>query len=434
VPALDVSAARSVTMDARQARPVTITVPPAGAKPADVSIGLYAKNPVGWSGSSVATNWLDNVYTGQVGGDAETAGFLAKIGTQWTDGTPTSPYAYLLAWHERGHLPTGFTRRVTDRQLGTVRADHRGHASPTADTAYFSQLPGVNLIGLASGIPLAVPGTRLEHYNTDDGVRWLKLFVEFGEDPDIPFPVPISFTESQASAYRPGRQVDEVWNQAVFGPCFPTREVPEQWVTRRGDTLMSRAQVLCDSDGHLGSSQLTSARTTVWRNGKKLGEEASPGFGDFTLPAASARYRLEVDITRGTPFTLATHSTTTWTFTSAHVDGDRPVPLPLTALRVAPPVDARNAVPGGSTYPIPVRVERQPDSGARANRELTLEVSYDDGQTWHLVPLVRVLATGVGLVTHPDIDGYASVRVRATDFAGNTVEQTIIHAYKITKR
>ncbi|HEX6470268.1 MAG TPA: hypothetical protein VF069_14315 [Streptosporangiaceae bacterium] len=34
-------------------------------------------------------------------------------------------------------------------------------------------------------------------------------------------------------------------------------------------------------------------------------------------------------------------------------------------------------------------------------------------------------------VVHPNITGFVSLRATATDVAGNSVRQTIIHAYKI---
>jgi hypothetical protein len=38
----------------------------------------------------------------------------------------------------------------------------------------------------------------------------------------------------------------------------------------------------------------------------------------------------------------------------------------------------------------------------------------------------------VALVANPDAAGFGSVRVKATDSAGNTLEHTVIRAYKIS--
>jgi hypothetical protein len=53
-------------------------------------------------------------------------------------------------------------------------------------------------------------------------------------------------------------------------------------------------------------------------------------------------------------------------------------------------------------------------------------VSFDDGASWRRVPVVA----GTAIVAHPAGAGFAALRASATDTAGNTVEQTIIRAYR----
>lgn len=53
-------------------------------------------------------------------------------------------------------------------------------------------------------------------------------------------------------------------------------------------------------------------------------------------------------------------------------------------------------------------------------------MSYDDGATWVVAPVVK----GAAVVRHPQGQGFVSLRATASDTAGNTVTQTVIHAYR----
>jgi hypothetical protein len=103
----------------------------------------------------------------------------------------------------------------------------------------------------------------------------------------------------------------------------------------------------------------------------------------------------------------------------------------LSTVRLSPHLDDVNAAPAGRAFDIPLDVQRQPDAPAGRTRWVTLEVSYDDGTTWHPA-LVRGSGNHrVATVRQPSATGYASLRVRAGDTAGDTVTQTVIRAYAL---
>jgi hypothetical protein len=79
---------------------------------------------------------------------------------------------------------------------------------------------------------------------------------------------------------------------------------------------------------------------------------------------------------------------------------------------------------------VPLHIGR-PD-GAGDLEEVTVEASFDDGGTWQ--PL-RVKGRGddrTVTIDHPTGPGFVSLRATAADSDGNRVEQTIIHAYRLT--
>jgi hypothetical protein len=76
-----------------------------------------------------------------------------------------------------------------------------------------------------------------------------------------------------------------------------------------------------------------------------------------------------------------------------------------------------------------------PDHAAAAVVSAGVWVSYDDGDRWRPAS-IRMLPDGaVQAILPPTVappGGYAALRVRLTDQAGNTVEQTIHRAYRIS--
>jgi hypothetical protein len=69
--------------------------------------------------------------------------------------------------------------------------------------------------------------------------------------------------------------------------------------------------------------------------------------------------------------------------------------------------------------------------GRREASHLTAEVSDDDGRTWRAATVRGTGDHRIARVTHPAGPGFVSLRVRATDTAGNTAAVTVIRAYEI---
>jgi hypothetical protein len=78
-----------------------------------------------------------------------------------------------------------------------------------------------------------------------------------------------------------------------------------------------------------------------------------------------------------------------------------------------------------------MQVQRQPGSSAQRVRSLTVEVSFDDGVSWQAVPVVRLGQQAFAAIHHPARPGFVSLRARSSDTDGNTVDQTVIRAYRI---
>ncbi|MEV4658392.1 S8 family serine peptidase [Micromonospora sp. NPDC049301] len=419
----------TVTVDARKARPVRTAVPEPSAVPSLVDIGANWVIDDGYYGFGVLALDFTGLATGHLGRAVSGDRFFATLASQWAQPeVPNSPYLYALAEKFPGRMPTGFDKTYRSRELASVTHQFRGgYPGLIAERVVFPHLDP-DLGGWATVQPTTVPGQRVEHYNTR-GLRWSS---------ELTFGVPTQdgWTETKAvlvaepRAYRAGRHTRESWNSAPYGPSFPAPRWPGQGVTRLGDEIQVDVPLHSDAEGHAGGSLADTARTALYRDGVLVGELPEPGYGQFTVPPGAANYRLEVSSKRSLS-DLSTEVSTSWTFRSGHVPGEDYRPLPLSAIRFTPPLDETNAARAGRTLVIPVQVQRQPGATGSRLAGLTVDVSYDGGQSWQAAQVRHGGHGWTATVRHPAGAGYASLRATARDAAGNTVTERIIQAYRL---
>ena len=135
--------------------------------------------------------------------------------------------------------------------------------------------------------------------------------------------------------------------------------------------------------------------------------------GEWAAPERSGKYELMLHAVRHNS-ELSTTVRTNWEF-SAAADGK----LPLLEVDYSVPVDLRNSWKAGAPMPVKFTASRQ--SGTV--RELRAYASFDDGANW--VPVKSIVPPGGAP------GGYVSLRVVAEDTDGNTVDQTVLRAYRL---
>ncbi|MFJ6198398.1 S8 family serine peptidase [Micromonospora sp. NPDC092111] len=422
----------ALTVDLRRTAPVRMTVPQADAKLflADVGVTFLTDDGGSHGFGLISFDTFDGLSTGQLGTPVSAEKFVATFTSQWAEPGPRpSPYLYALGEAVPGRLPSGFVRDYRPADLATVvHTFHNPYPGMEAERMVFPDL-GYNIGGWAAVLNTDLPGQRVEHYNTK-GARW-ESALEFGvRDPEGWLEIE-AVLENPPTAYRAGRKVTETWGGAPLGPSFPAPRWPEQSVSRIGDDILVSVPLHSDAAGHPGGSLNDSGRTALWRNGKLVEETGAPGYGQFTVPAAAADYRLTVAATRSLT-DLSTEVEASWTFRSGHAAGDQPVRLPLSEIRFTPRLAADNSAGAGRVFAIPVQVRRQPGAGTAKVAKLSVDVSYDGGRTWRRATVVKVPGQGlVALVKHPAGTGYASLRATARDTDGNTASTRIIQAYRL---
>jgi hypothetical protein len=356
-----------------------------------------------------------------------------------------SPYAYHLAWFQRGRYWTGIERDVRLPELAVVRGEYRTPMPGRIGTVFAGAFAPEGSAGAGFVFPFRLPFERTEYYIAADA-RWQTEFQTVEAE--------TGFFESVHTkplfSLRRGHRHTELWGSAVHGPAFPEVEgSPSQWVYRHaggGEESLAGVELAQDSDGiavsvpvyndfsedHEGFSREDSGRTALYVNGELLGEFERSGLGDFGVPDAEATYRLEISGVRPSFAEVSTEVSATWTFRSAHVPDATFTPLPVMAIRFGPALDEHNAARAGRAFALPVWVQRQAGPPAAGLRDLDLDVSYDEGATWQPVPLTRAGDRWLAKLLHPATAGSVSLRAEASDRAGNSVQQTIIRAYRLS--
>ncbi len=417
-PLLDVHAPVTEALDARTAKPVALTVPQRDAAPKAVNISANWDDGLRYPGVQLSGVSFQDVFFGRIGPAVDAPEFAVTLGIGLArpgkDGTfRNSPYTYDLAYVRKGDMFTGLTRRLSPANLATVKAVYRSQSTTTAAMRFHraAAIGGPGPIGSNTAIDLPFHAT--EYYNTDGGLIWTTTFVD-GANSTV-----------QEATYQPGKTYHQVWNAAPFGPTVleaPSWS-PTGYAGRDGDVITVQPAMFADAAGRPVGRDDLQVHLRLLRNGKEIGT-ADGSYAEFTVPAAKAAYRLEATVTRGAPDTLSASVAVAWTFTSAHTSA--PERFPLTTARPMPALDDTNTARAGRPMAIPVVLDRHTATATASCRELGVEASFDDGRTWSKVPVIW----GTAFVSHLKRPGFVSLRIKATDTAGNTVTQTIVRAYR----
>ncbi|SES25342.1 Serine protease, subtilisin family [Lentzea xinjiangensis] len=404
-PNLTVTGPTTIDLDARQARPVRLTLP----VPARLSLLQTGfERVVGGTRYTIGTfsvgGAVDHLGLASLGPDS--AEVTGKTATFWTAGRDF----YGLAWYRAGSAPSGLTKTIAREDLAAVEVDMPAlREGQTASIGHTSAPAGRADWGWGSLDELP-PGPRTEYYGGEGGdwSRRVNLFDPTGNVGALVGPL---------KHYRPGRSYVEPLNRAVFGPALPeTRDVPHTF--RTGDFVRVTVPLYGDNAGNEGYGPVTGARTTLYRDNTEVVTTAEPGWALADVRPGAADYRLEVTATRDNP--LSTEVSGVWTFRS-DTTAERTA-LPLSVIRFTPQLDDDGYARAGQVLGVPVATQSQ----AGSVRVTSVEVSYDGGSTWRPTP---IRANRV-LLAHPRDAESVSLRAKASG-DGQTVEQTIVNAYRL---
>jgi hypothetical protein len=214
----------------------------------------------------------------------------------------------------------------------------------------------------------------------------------------------------------------------VLGPSLPRARTPISWIGRTGDVISSHAPLFSDAANRQGDAT-AGTRISLFRNGTLIGDRLldRSGFNaTFVVSPDPAQYQLVYASDRSAFGDFTTNVNVAWTFQSGHVDGPGSN-LPVSVVRFTPALDATGAAPAGQLFRVPFSVQTQQGVTQGGVQQLEVDASYDDGQTWTAVPVVGHAA----LLQHPATGNFVSLRAKLTFGDGGTLDQSIIHAYRL---
>jgi len=445
-PVLDLGHDTALTVDARQARPVRMVAPRASARLMqwDLHVVRDVHRPGQVLDYSVSGDYTTPLYTADLGGLPASNDLLSFVQGRFAEPGPTddytdSPYEYEMADTTLDRLFTGLQLRPRQDRFATVQARYAAvtgqprdvktehGAKPTIGRAELRQFGAT----FATNRLIAkAPFHRTEYYLADE-LSWTSLMVQGDRESGA---IDYLLFDDQRHVYQPGQTYQQSWGQGVFGPHFrQPRFIASNGlangVMRRGDRFAASVEMFVDSDPyHASEPKVLPGRARLYRDGELLQDWRSFGYLALTLPGEEATYRLEASVTPPVS-DISTTVTSAWTFRSGHVDGDQAVALPLLGVIYRPDLDDRNHAQAGPVG-IPLELFRQPGAGTAVIASVAVDVSYDEGRTWHTAPLTRNGERWLAAVDNP-AGGSVSLRVQAADTDGNRLEQTTIRAYLV---
>lgn len=411
-PKFQVTGKASITLDARNAKPVALKTPDPAAKGVigTVSFSTQVAGDLFSHGWAFFDGLAGQAFTAQIGPDAP--GFLTTFAEQFK-GTPRdekTPVSYRLMYTEKG-MPTGYERTTKTSELAEMTTGFRpaGEGRKHGVTAMPHPIDDTGGFGWTTPVPEG--GRAVDLVSTATG-KWSWIYDRVGPDDKGEYA-----TETPSRSFKGGKKYAQTFGAAILGPSVPA--APSFGIARLEDQIAVRVPLFTDSNGGEGRDFTGPAKVTLFHNNTKLGESNGLS-GVFDVPAAEGAYRAEMEQSRDAE--LSTKVSGAWTFKAKHTtDITR---MPLSIVRFQPELDDKDTA-HGRVLPVPLKVE-QAQNTPRVKR-VAVEVSFDDGKTWKQVPV----AGDKAIVHHPKDAKFASLRAKTTDAAGNTGEVTIIRAYRI---
>ncbi|MFH8614143.1 S8 family peptidase [Streptomyces sp. NPDC017979] len=427
-PELNVTGKTTVTVDARSAEPVLVSVPDARAQE-EMSVITYGldrgRDALGYSSFTGLESGTD-LRTAHLGPDSADGRTAFSWHGSWSG--PDRRYDVAvdaLRDGRRGRFPTGLAKKHTRGEfarikvgLGSSVPGKRGELLP------IGEMP--NGAGFGYSTHHEAGGHRDVWLSTGDGVAWDLRYGQWSAEGPSGDELETLHGFSALRAFRPGTSHRIDFNTAVHGPLLDL----DSRLARQGDAVYGQVPLVADGRGHPGDSTYTSATTTLHRGSELVTRIDDDLLTDkvlvedplFTLPAGRHTYTLASSVRRSADVSrVAGRVDASWTFTSDTAAAE--TVLPLSTVRFVPSVGLDSTAPAGRRQTFPVTVQ-----GAAAGRNLAalrVHASYDGGATWREVPVRRGRIT----LVNPRAGEGVALRAHVVDRQGNSSSVTIHDAY-----
>ncbi|MGW0938538.1 S8 family peptidase [Streptomyces sp. NPDC002666] len=413
----------TVDLDARTAAPVGADVHDRAAHATAVQAALALPAGTGTYTMSVVTNGEragESLYATPFAEAEATYRTFAVFAAKGASSQTPSPFFYHAARTWNDGVPTRPAFSVQRRELTDVRVHFNAQGTPAAGTS--AATPDHDtLLPLFVDQSVRFPST-VRDYRTPG--EWLDRASIAGRQSIA--------TSTQTFGPHALRRLD--FAAAVVGPALPA--APAYRINN--SVIWAGTPWFVDGDGTRGGTDWGASGTlTLAKDGQKVSEWSAIGSAKtIPAPAGPGRYTLDADINRNQPYAaLSTRVQSEWSFESDTDDGAGTI-LPLMAVRFTPHgLDSSGGAARYATTRVDVDVQRAPGAVEARVAPATLEVSWDDGATWHAVKLT---AGRHGTPSHADLTApggasYATLRATVAADDGSAVKQTVTRAFQVNK-
>ncbi|MFL6053795.1 MAG: S8 family peptidase [Actinoallomurus sp.] len=333
------------------------------------------------------------------------------------DSEPVSPYVYDLmpTWHNQ--IPNRPMVQGSVKNLARIDVTFDSPDPKRTGGEFRFDWPKYNNWAIGGMMPEPANEKRTDWVSTEGDNDWSQSA----------YADAMVFEAGPTTSYRPGSRQAEEWFKPIERPFL-----------NAGYALPSRSGSRLNIDvpgwgsrNHVGMSQDdsgTSQQQTLYQGTTKLGQGNFTSVSGDAPSAGSLPYRMVVTGQRNATFTPYSSSTRTeWDFNSkATADGSSAV-LPLVQLDIEIGTDAAGRARRHDTLSVTAaHLPGAADAGKIGT--VGLELSYDDGKTWHTATRD---SHGNFRLDAPDKASYVSLRASAHDSAGNSVRQTVIRAFGV---
>ena len=345
------------------------------------------------------------------------------------DGVPDSRYTYDVVQVAQDRVPQRVLHTVSSHNSATVTANyHEMGGEPWAKEQRYAWRPWQMSTVVENQQEVRTPQSRIETISSGSpDTLWRQHVLHFFSW-DLMNPINGGAVHALRT-YRPRERVSYDWWSSVVRPAVPTGAVP----TRTGDGLLLQIAELAGNGGTMYERSTASDTTmALYEDGQLLATD-DHAWGTYTATAARGDYRLDLNVSRPNNATweFSTRTDTSWAFESTR-PGSGSADLPLLQVDYDVPVDLDNKVRGGRLESLGFSVGYAGRPAARVRvADVDAWISYDDGDSWQRLSLRGSGDSRSVTVRHPRDGGYASLRVRAEDRDGNTIDQTVVRAYGV---
>ncbi|WP_326639511.1 S8 family serine peptidase [Nonomuraea fuscirosea] len=348
-------------------------------------------------------------------------------------GISASPYVYDLYLREQGRVRDSLKYVVRAKSLARIETGFHSQLADdvTVNEARYVFEPWDNL-SISTNHPMPkTPRTRTDYLTPDPDLRWSTSAGTPERHYNTMWPHPdtarVSLSSPEFRPYKAGERAEQT---VLKQPLLPGVN-PRNPLRRDGDELFVSMQGFVDAQGNYGE-----AYTSDFEQGLKTDFRLYQGDallwqtnylpkGSGTLPAEKGAYRIEYDVANEAGWAkLSKRTRSVWTFDSGRAA--EPAVIPLLTATFDAPVDLKNQA---RSRKLGLSLRHQEGAEQSAIKDVSLEVSYDDGATWKPARLRAKGQRAYETTLDRSPSGFVSLRLNASDVKGHTLATEVIRAY-----